>query len=554
LGQPPKAPLRIGLLVDSLVQPRWVHSIVEAIARSSIATVVLVVKNSAEPRRGASLLRRAFAKRRHLLRRLYIAVDELLFRSAPDPFARVDLRPLVGDCPVLEVNPRRTAYSDYLEPADVSAILAYRLDVAFRFGFRILKGDVLNVAAHGIWSYHHGDNRVMRGGPAGFWEVMQGDHVTCSMLQVLTPELDAGRVLYRSWASTYKFSVWRNKANYYWKSASFAMRKLRELYEGGAVVLDDDPRPLYRPYCNRLYKAPANPEMLRLLARLSASILRRGLQDLFYFGQWFIGYKLGKDEGPLATFHDMNTLMPPGDRFWADPFPVGENDTYFIFVEEFPYKTRKGHISVIEMDNAGAVKPPVKVLEKDYHLSYPFLFKWRGTHFMIPETSSNRTVELYRGVGFPHRWELEKVLLTDIRAVDATLEEIDGRWWMFANVGVEGASANDELCLFYADSPLGPWTPHRRNPVKSDVRSSRPAGRLFRLEGTLYRPSQDASVFYGYAIVINRIVRLTPSEFAEEEVSRILPRWRRTLERNHTLNSAGRLTVIDGYVRRRRLF
>ena len=37
--------------------------------------------------------------------------------------------------------------------------------------------------------------------------------------------------------------------------------------------------------------------------------------------------------------------------------------------------------------------------------------------------------------------------------------------------------------VFHADSPFGPFTPHRRNPVKSDVRSARPAGKLFTWNG-----------------------------------------------------------------------
>ena len=47
-------------------------------------------------------------------------------------------------------------------------------------------------------------------------------------------------------------------------------------------------------------------------------------------------------------------------------------------MEEFLYEAKKAHISVIEMDLDGTWKQPVKVLERDYHLSYPFLFEWRG--------------------------------------------------------------------------------------------------------------------------------------------------------------------------------
>ncbi len=119
------------------------------------------------------------------------------------------------------------------------------------------------------------------------------------------------------------------------------------------------------------------------------------------------------------------------------------------------------------------------MLERDCHVSYPLTFTWNGSWYMIPETAQNRTVELYRAVDFPHRWEFELVLLSDIEAVDATAAEIEGSWWMFVNIGVEGASTWDELHLYSAPTPLGPWVPHARNPVKSDVRSARPAGRVF---------------------------------------------------------------------------
>jgi hypothetical protein len=142
------------------------------------------------------------------------------------------------------------------------------------------------------------------------------------------------------------------------------------------------------------------------------------------------------------------------------------------------------------------------------------------------------------------------VLLDKIRAVDATLAEVDGRWWMFANIGQERASRwsdwNEELHVFHAPSPLGPWTPHRRNPVKSDVRSARPAGRLFRLGRDLYRPAQNCAVRYGHSITINQVVRLTPSEFREVPVSAILPHWAAHLVGTHTINSVRGLTVIDG--------
>jgi hypothetical protein len=329
------------------------------------------------------------------------------------------------------------------------------------------------------------------------------------------------------------------------------------LYEqNGETPVGKQGGPLYRPYYNRLYKVPNNIDMLRLLLRLGGKAVSRLREKLWSFDQWFLAYRIKSSPADTNNvFHRFKNLIPPKDRFWADPFPIKVGDKYFIFVEELIYKREKAHISVIEIDKHGVVKDPVKVLERDYHLSYPFILEWQGEYYMIPETSDNKTVELYRCVSFPSEWELQKVLLESDNPTDATLTEIDGVWWMFVSIGASGVSKNwDELHLFYSGSPLGPWRPHRRNPVKSDVRNSRPAGRLFRVNGDLYRPAQDCSRHYGYGMSINRVIQVTPDEFYEEEVSKILPEWDKRIIGTHTLNSYDDITVIDCLMKRRRFF
>ena len=148
-------------------------------------------------------------------------------------------------------------------------------------------------------------------------------------------------------------------------------------------------------------------------------------------------------------------------------------------------------------------------------------------------------------IGFPDRWALETVLFEGVTAVDTTLAEIDGRWWLFANLADEGASKNDELHLFSADSPLGPWRPHRANPVVSDVRSARPAGRLFRWNGAWYRPSQDCSERYGGALNLMELVSLTPEHYAERPAGRLEPGPKTGWRGVHSLTGDSEITVID---------
>ena len=42
----PKPPLRVGLLIDSYLQPRWVHQILSDIAASAVANLVLIVSGT----------------------------------------------------------------------------------------------------------------------------------------------------------------------------------------------------------------------------------------------------------------------------------------------------------------------------------------------------------------------------------------------------------------------------------------------------------------------------------------------------------------------------
>ena len=545
-----RLPLRVGLLVDSFVQRKWICQIVEEIRASGIAEIVVVIKNAAQSSAPTqSRFKSYWRNRKYLLFTLYEKVDNRRVKVSPDAFAPTDLKPLIEGVPVIEVLPEMKAYSDWFPADDIKRIREFDLDVALSFGFRILKGDVLKIARHGIWSYHHGDNSVNRGGPAGFWEVMDGIPVTGSVLQVLTEDLDNGPVIYRSLSPTSdKFSVRANRNNLYWKSSAFVLRKLRDLANGVPVHAADNH--VYRPYSNRLFRMPTNSEMLPRLTRLATQRVVGKVQSLLVEDQWQLAYRF--KSGPCDannTFYRYKQLAPPKDRFWADPCAIKAGDTYYVFIEEYLNSTRKGHISVLELDRKkGVVSGPTTVLERDYHLSYPFVFEWNNSYYMVPESAANKTVELYRSTSFPFEWKLEKVLLEEVRAKDATLAEIDGCWWMFVSIAEHAIP--DELYLFHADSPLGPWTPHPRNPVKSDVRGSRPAGALFNWHDELYRPAQNSSGRYGYGMSINKITRLDPEWYREEEVSTILPNWNKNLLGTHTISMAGDLTVIDCLVKR----
>jgi hypothetical protein len=199
----------------------------------------------------------------------------------------------------------------------------------------------------------------------------------------------------------------------------------------------------------------------------------------------------------------------------------------------------------VELDSDQANAPTV-ALERDYHLSYPFLFSHEDEIYLIPESRANRGVELYRADPFPGSWHLERILLRDVAAGDSTLVEHDGRFWLFTSVAVPDDSTDDELHLYWADRLDGEWTPHPLNPVVADAQSARPAGRIFSLEGKLYRPSQDCTPRYGFAVVFNVIEVLTTTEYVEVPCGRIDSTWVSKNIGTHSYACGGGFEAIDG--------
>lgn len=548
--------IRVGLLVDSLVQPAWIASCLEEVVHRGDGTIALIVQNrSPSLPQSSSRIASWWRNRRYLAYALYTRLDGLR-GVARDPFEPRSLAESLGDVPQLDVVPRETRFADYFEPDDVQRIRAYDLDVVVRFGFRILRGDALRIARYGVWSYHHGDNRMYRGGPAGFWEVMKGDPVTGSMLQRLSEDLDGGQVLFRAWAHTIPFSVRRNRAHYYWQSAPMLAWGLRDLRRHGESGLSGDTSDEDNPaaYSQRIFTAPSNKEMLGHGIRLVTRHLSQRVRSAVKAEQWFLAWHQERSSSDkngwpnLAPFR-FRAIVPPPDRFWADPFPYQAEGKTWVFFEEFVHGTEHPHIAVMEFGPNGPTSGATTVLSTDSRLSYPFVFGFEGNHFMMPETAARGCVQLWRAKRFPSEWVPDRVLIDERPLVDATMAFVEGRWWIWAVATTSGGVSWDELYLYHSDSPLGPWQPHLRNPVMADVRGARPAGRLFQHNGVWYRPAQDCSKSYGGALVIHRIERLDQQGYRERQVTRIDPQWAPGLVGAHTINATGGLTIMD--VRRR---
>ena len=303
------------------------------------------------------------------------------------------------------------------------------------------------------------------------------------------------------------------------------------------------------PLPGRPARAPAKFSRLlqlkRALRRLAGTMLaplRRGTLRR----HWNIALRGEEGSAGLQGFDlDAYTPLPVDPEiFYADPFVVARDGRHYLFAEACPYASGKGVIVCAEVGADGVPGPWRIVLERPWHLSYPFVFEQGGETWLAPESSSHGGIELYRASDFPHRWTFAERLLPELPLVDPTFFEHDGRLWLFAGMATPGASDWDELYAWHAPDLHGPWQPHALNPIKSDCRSARPGGRLLELGGRRYRPAQRCERCYGEALAWLEIRTLTPDAFEEVEVAL----WRATgpgLSGPHHADMSTSLKAVD---------
>ena len=545
--------LRVGVMLDDWTVPAWVADVLVSIKHSGVATVTTVILNREPlvpaPKHSTEKIERVLRQKAAGLRTLlwdrYVRSDRRQHGQFSAPFHPTDIHALLTGVRSREIVPIRDGVRQRFKASDVAAIKSDRLDVIVYLGNKNLRGDILSAAKYGIWSYRHGDHSKYRGGPAGFWAMYENNPLTCTVLKVATEHINGDQVIYRTHGAIQSFrSLVENHYWLYKTAIPLVARCLRRLYLNGTAGL----RPQIQNSISkrRILGTPRNRHMLLFLMRAGWIYLVVGMQNRLKIQRdhWFLAIARGVNPGEKLAGR-VAPLHPPRGRSWADPMIVQRDRQMFMFFEDYDYGLGRAHISVVELDASGRAGAPRTALNTGHHLSYPFVFEWCGTHYMVPESASVNAVPLYRAVDFPTRWEYVKDLLAGIYATDATLCEHEGVWYLFTAVSEAGGASTDELFLFVANTPLGPWSPHPLNPIVSDVRSARPGGPLFRRDGALYRPAQNSDKTYGSSLSIMKVTELTPERYAERLAYRIEPDWLRDIYGCHTITMAGDVMALD---------
>lgn len=537
---------RVGLLLESLTQPAWARATVEQLLRQTRVefAVVAVAPRPAPP---ASLPSKLAALRSHGLAAAFDRLDAELFCREPDPFATRSISPFVEGMPKVTSSFLRTNGRWTLPDHDIAEVRQANLDVLLYLGEeRSFSNAILSSARQGLWYFEHGSEPPYEGAAGGFWEVLAGELTVSCTLKAATDD-GAVRDMYSAVFATHLSSVTRTRSGMYWTSATFPSRALRTPQpepDGQSSQSRHGTRAGRPAQANSRHTA--NCELLRCLPTYALRTARTAMNQLMANRQWFV-LVTPEQDALVPSLGQAQCLVPPRDRFWADPHVVLRHGRHYVFVEELLFATGRGRIAVLVIDESGTTEGPFTVLERPYHLSYPFVFEHEGTLFMIPETEQNRTVELYRCVRFPTEWQFVRNLMDHVSATDCTVLRHDDKWWLFTCMReTAGVNPYTDLYLFSAPDPVsGEWSPHPRNPLVSDERRARPAGPIFEHRGRLYRPAQRFVDGQGRAVSINEITTLGDAEYEEAEAGCLEPDWAGNVVGTHTLTRAEGMIAVD---------
>jgi hypothetical protein len=396
---------------------------------------------------------------------------------------------------------------------------------------------------HGVWSFRVNEFSPFPGGRASFWGIQANRLTTQIYIDKLTPENGRTIILKEAIFRAINYSYAKNVDYIYAKASPWFSEICQAIIGQKSDSRDGVP-------ASRVAQPapfPGSLQVLELGLRLLKNRVSKFVHDFFMIEQWNIGVirrpieAVIEDDSPLAIEW---LLAPRKKEVFADPFSF-RAETPLVFFESFNRREDKGRISVTTLDAAAGRREISVCMDKPHHLSYPFVLEHEGEVYMVPEEWITNRITLYRAVRFPGEWQPVSVLVDDIAAVDTTLFHDGELWWLFCSPKEDDFTST--LLLFYAASLFGPYRPHARNPVKSDIRNSRPAGRLFKHKGMLIRPTQDSSESYGRRITLNRVLELSAHVFREETFKVLKPDIAASFNKGiHTINPLDDIAVIDG--------
>jgi hypothetical protein len=541
--------LKIGLLLDSALADKYVFSLLDwAKAQDNLDVSAVIVCQAVAPSQKKRFSGTSFASAFHdlisgLFFSIVISVEKIFLRfnkTHRSHLAKFDLKEMAGDRVLLYLPVTLSKNEYHLSEKYLAHITALKLDLFIQCGTNKLARKILGAASLGTIALDYHGKRSNLSVPPGFWETYGKTPKTEFEICHHALRGDGSEVLVRGSFPT-KFLFLLNQANLYSKSNAQLKSLLNKVASSRCLPVQESSR----PYSGRPLTQPGFHQSAAYLMKIGFRLAAKIFYKIFNIRQkWGISF-IHASWRNAALWRSQRITAPRG-HFWADPFLYSHNDKTYCFVEDFVYKTGRGHIVALELTDNGAVELGVSIKE-DFHLSFPFLFRHGGELFMCPESSEARQIRIYRCTSFPLEWELCSIAMEDVSAADSMFFEHDDRWWMLTNIDRSGLDDHcSELYLFHSSSPFdNNWIPHPKNPLRIDAEGGRNAGLILE-DGRIFRAAQRQGFDqYGKGLLLYEITDLTESVYSEYLVTEIDCNFRRGLLGSHHLSTTGKITVFD---------
>mgnify|MGYP000954787417 FL=1 len=537
--------INVGVLIPNETVDTWIYNIIDRLSQNASINLTLIKWNFEE-----DYIRPNGSK--NLIIRLHERIDAALYSGRFCYNQKKNLNGLINggtSGSLLDWNRINKEGKEPAQKSDFEVIIDF---VNIRNAEKVSEASTF-----GILSFIPINSNVEGGNYTAYNEILIRNPEIATQVVIRHGSRPA-QVINNSSVSLFSNSIHINRDRIYSLSALLLPRIIEGIRLNGSSYIESlKSKSDGKPYLNAEMLLPPSTakSLLNLLKIIYSSVAKR----FFYkeVGRWHLLYDDNSRLPYPAMFQNFRELKAPKGRFWADPFVINHKSNTYIFVEEFIYSTGKGHISLLSRNKNGVFSSSVPVLEKPYHLSFPFVFSYGGEFYMVPESRAVSSIQLYRADPFPESWRYVKDLINNIEATDSTLFNYNGKWWLFTSkVELQCKElVHTELFLYYADDLFADaWISHPSNPIVSDISKSRAAGRIFEYEGSLIRPSQDCTGGYGKAINFNEITILSTHEYQERLLTRINPDWDKRLSGMHTFSHDGNFCVIDVYTPRVKFF
>lgn len=256
----------------------------------------------------------------------------------------------------------------------------------------------------------------------------------------------------------------------------------------------------------------------------------------FVGGEWKVAYRLRNE------LHGQYCLVdPPAGTWAADPFLYEADGEHYLFVELYEEKKNKACIAYYRFIDGVPVYQG-KIIEQPYHMSYPCVFEHKGEHYMVPETSANGTIDLYKAVVFPTKWEHHKPLLSGEKYVDTTVLHWNDAYFAFSH---RKAHKGWSLDVFSLDMDSLQMTGLCSKAYETNV--CRPAG-AFIVGESLVRPAQDCAKKYGENLILYEVESIEEDRYDESKIGCIVAKdilVHVMPDRIHTYNQDGKYECVD---------